>query len=165
MIGDLVEQRKKAREESERLAKLVAKNEKVQRDLDEKLTRFNEQRDKLYEQARSKANHQVSMAKKKADRIIHHLRQLEVQQGGNVKENELIDAQGQLNALHRDNPRLQHNSVLQRAKQKYDLHKGDAVLIKSYGQYGELLSKRETTSGKFRLGFLKWKLMRIILKK
>ena len=57
------------------------------------------------------------MAKKKADRIIHHLRQLEVQQGGNVKENELIDAQGQLNALHHDNPRLQHNSVLQRAKQ------------------------------------------------
>lgn len=28
MIGDLVEQRKKAREESEKLAKLVAKNEK-----------------------------------------------------------------------------------------------------------------------------------------
>ncbi len=155
MIGDLVEQRKKAREESERLAKLVAKNEKVQRDLDEKLTRFNEQRDKLYEQARSKANHQVSMAKKKADRIIHHLRQLEVQQGGNVKENELIDAQGQLNALHRDNPRLQHNSVLQRAKQKHDLHKGDAVLVKSYGQYGELLSKRGNHKWEVQIGILK----------
>ncbi len=148
MIGDLVEQRKKAREESEKLAKLVAKNEKVQRDLDE-------QRDKLYEQARSKANHQVSMAKKKADRIIHHLRQLEVQQGGNVKENELIDAQGQLNALHRDNPRLQHNSVLQRAKQKHDLHKGDAVLVKSYGQYGELLSKRGNRKWEVQIGILK----------
>ena len=148
MIGDLVEQRKKAREESEKLAKLVAKNEKVQRDLDEKLTRFNEQRDKLYEQARSKANHQVSMAKKKADRIIHHLRQLEVQQGGNVKENELIDAQGQLNALHRDNPRLQHNSVLQRAKQ-------NAVLVKSYGQYGELLSKRGNHKWEVQIGILK----------
>ena len=155
MIGDLVEQRKKAREESEKLAKLVAKNEKVQRDLDEKLTRFNEQRDKLYEQARSKANHQVSMAKKKADRIIHHLRQLEVQQGGNVKENELIDAQGQLNALHHDNPRLQHNSVLQRAKQKHDLHKGDAVLVKSYGQYGELLSKRGNHKWEVQIGILK----------
>ena len=155
MIGDLVEQRKKAREESEKLAKLVAKNEKVQRDLDKKLTRFNEQRDKLYEQARSKANHQVSMAKKKADRIIHHLRQLEVQQGGNVKENELIDAQGQLNALHHDNPRLQHNSVLQRAKQKHDLHKGDAVLVKSYGQYGELLSKRGNHKWEVQIGILK----------
>ena len=148
MIGDLVEQRKKAREESEKLAKLVAKNEKVQRDLDKKLTRFNEQ-------ARSKANHQVSMAKKKADRIIHHLRQLEVQQGGNVKENELIDAQGQLNALHHDNPRLQHNSVLQRAKQKHDLHKGDAVLVKSYGQYGELLSKRGNHKWEVQIGILK----------
>lgn len=92
---------------------------------------------------------------KKADRIIHHLRQLEVQQGGNVKENELIDAQGQLNALHRDNPRLQHNSVLQRAKQKHDLHKGDAVLVKSYGQYGELLSKRGNHKWEVQIGILK----------
>ncbi|WP_076461227.1 endonuclease MutS2 [Limosilactobacillus caccae] len=155
MIGDLVEQRKKAREESERLAKLVAENKQTQQELTEKLGRFNEQRDKLYEQARSKANHQVSMAKRKADRIIHHLRQLEVQQGGHVKENELIDAQGKLNALHQDNPRLRHNSVLQRAKQKHDLHKGDAVLVKSYGQYGELLSKRGNHKWEVQIGILK----------
>lgn len=154
MIGDLVDQRRKAREESERLAKLVAANQQTQADLDQKLTRFNEQRDKLYEQARSEANHQVSMAKKKADRIIHHLRQLEIQQGGNVKENELIDAQGQLNALHQ-NPRLRHNSVLKRAKQKHDFHVGDAVLVKSYGQYGELMSKRGSHKWEVQIGILK----------
>lgn len=155
MIGDLVEQRKKAREESERLEKLLAANKQTQEELTAKLGRFNEQRDKLYEQARSKANHQVSMAKRKANRIIHHLRQLEVQQGGHVKENELIDAQGQLNALHQDNPRLRHNSVLQRAKQKHDLHKGDAVLVKSYGQYGELLAKRGNHKWEVQIGILK----------
>ena len=68
---------------------------------------------------------------------------------------QLIDAQGQLNALHRDNPRLQHNSVLQRAKQKHDLHKGDAVLVKSYGQYGELLSKRGNHKWEVQIGILK----------
>lgn len=155
MIGDLVEQRKQAREENERLSTLVAKNERQQKDLDERLSRFNEQRDKLFDQARSEANHQVSMAKRKANRIIHHLRQLEVQQGAGVKENELIDAQGALNALHQDDPRLKHNSVLKRAKAKHTLHQGDAVLVKSYGQYGELLSKRGNHKWEVQIGILK----------
>lgn len=155
MIGDLVAQRKAAREESERLSKLVAKNERTQKELDEKLSRFNEQRDKLFDQARSQANHQVSMAKRKANSIIHHLRQLEVQQGANVKENQLIDAQGALNALHQENPRLKHNSVLKRAKAKHNLHVGDAVLVKSYGQYGELLDKRGNHKWEVQIGILK----------
>lgn len=155
MIGDLVAQRKAAREESERLSKLVAKNERTQKELDEKLSRFNEQRDRLFDQARSQANHQVSMAKRKANSIIHHLRQLEVQQGANVKENQLIDAQGALNALHQEDPRLKHNSVLKRAKAKHDLHVGDAVLVKSYGQYGELLDKRGNHKWEVQIGILK----------
>lgn len=155
MIGDLVAQRKAAREENERLTKLVADNERTQKELDEKLTRFNEQRDKLFDQARSKANHQVSMAKRKANSIIHHLRQLEMQQGANVKENQLIDAQGALNALHQEDPRLKHNSVLKRAKAKHNLHKGDAVMVKSYGQYGELLDKRGNHKWEVQIGILK----------
>lgn len=155
MIGDLVAQRKAAREENERLSKLVTANERTQKELDEKLNRFNEQRDKLFDQARSQANHQVSMAKRKANSIIHHLRQLEVQQGANVKENQLIDAQGALNALHQENPRLKHNSVLKRAKAKHDLHVGDAVLVKSYGQYGELLDKRGKHKWEVQIGILK----------
>ena len=134
MIGELVEQRKAAREEKERLEKLLVANREKQADLTNKLDRFNEQRDSLLAKARNEANHEVSMAKKKADRIIHHLRQLEISQAGNVKENELIDAQGALNALHREDPRLKRNTVLRRAKEKHDLHGGDAVLVKSYGQ-------------------------------
>lgn len=155
MIGDLVEQRKQAREESERLAKLVAQNQADQEELNQKLDRFNEQRDQLLERARSQANHQVAQAKRKADQIIHHLRQLEIQQGAGVKENQLMDAQGALNALHQDNPRLQHNSVLKRAKEKHDLHKGDAVLVKSYGQHGELLSRRGNHKWEVQIGILK----------
>ena len=155
MIGDLIEQQKQAREESERLAKLVAQNQADQEELNQKLDRFNEQRDQLLERARSQANHQVAQAKRKADRIIHHLRQLEIQQGAGVKENQLMDAQGALNALHQDNPRLQHNSVLKRAKEKHDLHKGDAVLVKSYGQHGELLSRRGNHKWEVQIGILK----------
>lgn len=155
MIGELVEQRKAAREEKERLEKLLVANREKQADLANKLDRFNEQRDSLLAKARNEANHEVSMAKKKADRIIHHLRQLEISQAGNVKENELIDAQGALNALHREDPRLKRNTVLRRAKEKHDLHVGDAVLVKSYGQQGELLSKRGKHKWEVQIGILR----------
>lgn len=154
MIGELVEQRKQARENQERLAKLVADNRQKAADLEQKLNRFNEQRDDLYEKARMQANHQVADAKRKADRIIHHLRQMEVQRGAQIKENELIDAQGQLNALHRD-PRLKRNKVLQRAKQKHNLKIGDAVKVKSYGQVGTLIAKRGKHQWEVQLGILK----------
>lgn len=155
MIGELVEQRKAAREEKERLEKLLVANRKKQTDLTTKLERFNEQRDSLLAKARNEANHEVSVAKKKADRIIHHLRQLEISQAGNVKENELIDAQGALNALHREDPRLKKNTVLRRAKEKHDLRVGDAVLVKSYGQQGELLSKRGKHKWEVQIGILR----------
>lgn len=154
MIGELVEQRKRAREENDRLTKLVDDNQQKQAELDQKLNRFNETRDDLYEKARMQANHEVANAKRKADKIIHHLRQLEVQRGTQVKENELIDAQGQLNALHKD-PRLSHNKVLKRAKRKHNLKVGDAVKVKSYGQIGTLLSQRGKHKWEVQLGILK----------
>lgn len=69
MIGELVEQRKQARERSEELEVLLTKNKAAEQELNDKLTRFEEQREKLYEDARSKANHQVSQAKKKLIRL------------------------------------------------------------------------------------------------
>lgn len=154
MIGDLVEQRKRAREENERLEELVEQNTAIKENLDAKLDRFNEQRDKILERARSEANHEVAQAKKKANQIIHHLRQLEIQ-GSAIKENQLIDAQGALNALHKDNPRLSNNSVLRRAKQKHQLKAGDHVNVKSYGQQGVLLNKRGNHKWEVQLGILK----------
>lgn len=157
MIGELVEQRQQARVDREKLEKLVADNQKKQDDLDQKRSRFNENRDHLYEQARREANHEVSNAKRQADKIIHHLRQLEVQRGTNVKENELIDAQGQLNALHKD-PRLSHNKVLRRAKQKHHLKIGDTVKVKSYGQIGTIIAHPGKHQWEVQLGILKMKI-------
>lgn len=154
MIGDLVEQRKQARVRNEELQRQLHETKVKQDDLDKRLQRFNENRDHLYDQARSKANHEVAMAKKKANRIIHHLRQLEISQGQTIKENELIAAQGQLNALHKDTP-LRHNTVLKRAKQNKQLKPGDAVKVLSYGQEGTLVAKRGKHKWEVQLGILK----------
>lgn len=155
MIGDLIEQRKLAREENARLTKLREENEVKTAELTQKLERFDKQRERLYIEARSKANHEVANAKKQADKIIHHLRQLQVQQGANVKEHELINAKGQLNALHQDNPKLAHNSVLRRAKAKQELKPGDTVQVKPYGQQGTLVAKRGRHQWEVQLGILK----------
>lgn len=155
MIGDLVDQRRQARERNEELEERLAKQHQEQQELDEKLDRFNETREKLLNNARRDANHQVVTAKREANKIIHHLRQLEAQGGRQVKENELIAAQGQLNALHRDDPRLKDNKVLRRAKKRHDLHVGDQVLVKSYGQQGTLVAKRGNHKWEVAIGILK----------
>nr|WP_225352270.1 Smr/MutS family protein [Limosilactobacillus equigenerosi] len=94
--------------------------------------------------------------KKQADKIIHHLHQLQVQQGAQVKEHELINAKGQLNALHQEaNPRLKHNAVLKRAKAKHQLKPGDDVRVKSYGQIGTLVKARGHHQWEVQMGMLK----------
>lgn len=155
MIGDLVDQRRQARERNEELQARLTKQQHDQQELDEKLDRFNETREKLLNNARRDANHQVANAKREANKIIHHLRQLEARGGQQVKENELIDAQGKLNALHRDDPRLKDNKVLRRAKKRHDLHVGDQVLVKSYGQQGTLVAKRGNHKWEVAIGILK----------
>ncbi|WP_295746561.1 endonuclease MutS2 [uncultured Limosilactobacillus sp.] len=154
MIGDLVDQRRQARERNEELQSQLVKQQQEQAELDEKLARLAENRDKLMNDARREANHQVSSAKREANKIIHRLRQLETK-GGMIKENELIDAQGKLNALHRDDPRLKNNKVLKKAKKRYDFHVGDQVLVKSYGQQGILVAKRGQHKWEVAIGILK----------
>lgn len=155
MIGELVDQRRQARERNEELEARLQKQQQEQQALDEKLERFNENRDKLMNDARREANHQVSDAKREANKIIHHLRQMEAKGGRLVKENELIDAQGKLNSLHQNDPRLQNNKVLKRAKKRHDLHVGDRVLVKSYGQQGTLVAKRGNHKWEVSIGILK----------
>ncbi len=119
----------------------------------------------MNQKARVEANHLVADARKQADKIISHLREMERQQGVNVKENQLIDAKGALNALHVDDPRLKQNKVLQREKRKHNLKVGDAVLVKSYGQYGELTRKMGKQDWEVQLGILKMKVAESDLEK
>lgn len=157
MIGDLVEQRKQAHEHAEALEQQLSDAQELQDELRRKLHEFNNERDQMVEKARVQANHTVADARKKADAIINHLRVLQREQGASIRENQLIDAKGALNALHVEDPRLKKNKVLQREKRKHDLKVGDPVLVKSYGQYGELVQKMGKNDWEVSLGILKMK--------
>jgi len=156
IIGDLVTQRKLARDRSEQLENDLQATGKLQTDLDEKLTKFETQKAKMLEDAQVENNHLVSQSRKQADKIIERLRKLELE-GQQIKENQLIDAKGELNSLRMDDQRLKKNKVLQREKLKHDLKAGDAVLVKSYGQYGDLIRKLGKQDWEVQLGILKMK--------
>lgn len=95
---------------------------------------------------------------RKANAIIKDLRKKQQAIGKvEVKENELIDAQGQLNALRHDVD-LTHNRVLKRAKAQHNFHKGDDVKVKSYGQRGVLVKKLDNDNWEVQLGILKMKI-------
>ena len=149
-------QRKLARDRSEQLENDLQATGKLQTDLDEKLTKFETQKAKMLEDAQVENNHLVSQSRKQADKIIERLRKLELE-GQQIKENQLIDAKGELNSLRMDDQRLKKNKVLQREKLKHDLKAGDAVLVKSYGQYGDLIRKLGKQDWEVQLGILKMK--------
>lgn len=165
MIGDLVAQRKQAHDHATALEGQLHDAEALQKELKQKLSRFENNKEQMNQKARVEANHLVADARKQADKIISHLREMERQQGTNVKENQLIDAKGALNALHVDDPRLKQNKVLQREKRKHNLKVGDAVLVKSYGQYGELTRKMGKQDWEVQLGILKMKVAESDLEK
>lgn len=164
IIGDLVNQRKLARDRSEQLEHDLQEADALQTDLTAKFNRFEAEKAKMLEAAQAENNHLVAQSRKQADKIIDRLRKLELE-GNQIKENQMIDAKGELNSLKVDDQRLKKNKVLQREKLKHDLKDGDPVLVKSYGQYGDLIRKLGKHEWEVQLGILKMKVNETDLEK
>lgn len=164
IIGDLVNQRKLARDRSEQLEHDLQEADALQTDLTAKFNRFEAEKAKMLEAAQVENNHLVAQSRKQADKIIDRLRKLELE-GNQIKENQMIDAKGELNSLKVDDQRLKKNKVLQREKLKHDLKAGDPVLVKSYGQYGDLIRKLGKHEWEVQLGILKMKVNETDLEK
>ncbi|WP_375686673.1 endonuclease MutS2 [Lentilactobacillus kefiri] len=155
MIEELTTQTKRAHDEADELGGQLKDATKLHNELQDKFTKYENQKDRLTEQAKEKANQVVEEAKKKADQIIDDLHKKQTQIGKvAVKENELIDAKGALNKLETA-PNLTKNKVLKKEKAKHDFHPGDDVLVKSYGQQGTLLRKDKNHTWDVQIGILK----------
>ncbi|AYF92748.1 endonuclease MutS2 [Apilactobacillus bombintestini] len=158
MIVELTDQTKRAREEADSLAENLSAAQEIHSELSEEFGKYQKQKDRLVTSAKEQANEIAESAKKKANAIIKDLRKKQQAIGKvEVKENELIDAQGQLNALRHDVD-LTHNRVLKRAKAQHNFHKGDDVKVKSYGQRGVLVKKLDNNNWEVQLGILKMKI-------
>ncbi|MFC6181118.1 endonuclease MutS2 [Lactiplantibacillus daowaiensis] len=157
MIADLVAKRKQVEDAQLHLTAELDDSEKLHKQLKSEFNAYQQRKDQLIEDAQVQANAIVEKSKTKADAIISDLRKKQLATGANVKENELIDAKGALNALEQQ-PKLKKNRVLRRAKAKQDFHEGDDVLVKSYGQRGVLVQKMGNHAWEVQLGILKMKI-------
>lgn len=158
MIADLVAKRKQVEDAQLHLKDEVADSEKLHRELKSEFNAYQQRKDQLIEDAKVQANNIVERSKTKADQIISELRKKQLASGHAViKENELIDAKGALNALEQQ-PKLKKNRILRRAKAQHDFHEGDDVLVKSYGQRGVLVQQMGKHEWEVQLGILKMKI-------
>ncbi|UQS86784.1 endonuclease MutS2 [Nicoliella spurrieriana] len=158
MIKQLADQTRRAREDADYLRSQLNAATKLHAELTEKFSQYEKQRERLTQNAKERANEIVAKSKRRADKIIAdlHEKQKHLSESA-VKENELMDAKGQLNALHKD-LNLSNNRVLKREKAKHDFHKGDDVMVKSYGQPGVLVDKVGKQSWEVQIGILRMKI-------
>lgn len=155
MITDLENRRKMAESEYEELKQHESEAEQLHQELEEAYQYFYEQKEDELAKARSQANEIVEQAKEESDQIIADLRKMQQSGQKNVKENELIQAKGQLNQLEQSEEHLKKNKVLQKAKQEKQFKAGDEVLVVPYNQRGELLDKIGKNQWQVQLGILK----------
>jgi DNA mismatch repair protein MutS2 len=99
----------------------------------------------------------VDTAQAKADKIIKQLRQLQLAQHSDIKENQLIEAKTALNNLHQSKP-VKQNRVLRREKAKQSLRQGDTVKSLQYGQTGTLMKQVDKTHWEVQLGIIRMQL-------
>ncbi|MFD1456027.1 endonuclease MutS2 [Levilactobacillus lanxiensis] len=158
MISDLTEQKRRVDDDAESLRTQLAEADELHDQLQKQFNSYQQQKDQLMTDAKRDANRLVDESRKRANQIISDLRKKQLAAGQSVvKEDELIAAQGALNALQQDT-KLKKNRVLRREKAKLDFHKGDSVLVKSYGQIGVLMQQLDDGHWEVQLGILKMKI-------
>ncbi|EJF34611.1 MutS family DNA mismatch repair protein [Weissella koreensis KCTC 3621] len=155
MIQDLVDKRNLVTKQKIELEQQLQLNRVKTNQLDQATEKIAVEQATMLEKAQKEANHIVAESRQKADRIIDDLHRLQ-RQGGNVKENQIIDAKGALNAL-RQEPTAENNRILRRAKAKkqVNIEVGDTVLVPEYGQQGTILRKLKDGKYEVQIGILK----------
>ena len=165
MITDLTEQKRQADADATALHSELQEASELHTDLQKQFDQYQQQKDHLMTEAKRDANRLVDESRKRANQIIADLRKKQLDAGKSVvKEDELIAAQGALNALQQDSG-LKKNRVLRREKAKHSFKKGDNVLVKSYGQPGVLMQELDATHWEVQLGILKMKIATTDLEK
>ena len=154
MIERLNEQTKAASFARNHLQTSLDRSEKLEQKLQEALDWYNQRVQKQLDFAQERANEVVAKRRKKADQIIKKLENSH----RSIKENEIIDAKGQLNMLERQEANnLDHNKVIQREKRRHHVSVGDKVKVLSYGQTGTITKKLSEHEYEVQIGIIKSK--------
>lgn len=157
MISDLESQRKAAETEYLETRHQLDAAQQLHDQLKTAYEQFFAERERQLDKAKDQANAIVDKAQTKADKIIKNLRQMQMENSGNVKENKLIEASTELKNLHQEKAQPK-NRILRQAKNKQALHRGDSVRVLSYDQTGELLKQVDDKHWEVQMGIIRMKL-------
>ena len=155
MIAGLEESKRQAEKELEEAHDLLKNAEKLQKDLQQQMIEYYDQKDSLYEKAANEANTIIEKAKKESEAVIHDLRKMQQEKHAEIKEHELIEAQKRLTEATPKGIKTKHPAVKQ--KQKHVFAPGDEVKVLSFDQKGSLIDKVTDDSWQVQIGILKMK--------
>jgi DNA mismatch repair protein MutS2 len=155
MINDLEARRKEFEANNEKLEQQLDKNKKLEEEYETERTALENSKDSEIQAAKVRANQIVSSTKKKSEKIIDHLKELE-RSGNAVKADQIISARTDLKNLHQDEMKKK-NRVLRREKRRQELKVGDEVKAIPYGQFGTIVRKDKNNKYEVQLGILKMK--------
>lgn len=155
MINDLEKRRKEFEQKNAQLDQQLSKNKQVQEEYETEKTALENSKDNEIRAAKVRANQIVSSTKKKSEKIIDRLKELE-RSGNAVKADKIISARTELKNLHQDEAKKK-NRVLRREKRRQQLKVGDEVKAIPYGQFGTIIRKDKNNKYEVQLGILKMK--------
>lgn len=149
MLDNLETDRKELQQNSQEVKEEKEHLLELQSQISQEKELFENQRQKLLNDAKKEAEGIVWKAEQETKKIIEQLRQ----QNGQIKENIVIDAKAKIKSLHQAN--LRNNRVLKKARTAKTLHPGDQVYVPSYEKHGVLLTKMGNNSWQVQIGPLK----------
>ena len=159
MIASLESSRVQSEKDAEQTHALLIETEKLKRELELKLSDFDDMKEKLIENAKEKARKIVDGARVETEAVISDLRALRLNAGANVKEHELIEARKRLEGAA---PEDKKKKLKAKAAPR-PLEAGDEVKVITYGQKGTLVEKVSDKEWIVQIGILKMKLDESVL--
>lgn len=157
MIASLEESKKQAEQELKEANIIRQEAEQLHRELQRQIIEFNEKRDRLYEEAKRKAEEKVEAARKEAEHIIRDLRKMQKREHTLIKDHELIEARKRLESAVPQFEKSQKVVKNETKSSQKALKAGDEVKVISVNQKGHLLEKVNDTEWQVQIGILKMK--------
>ncbi len=159
MIASLESSRVQSEKDAEQTHALLIETEKLKRELETKLSEFDDMKEKLIDGAKEKAKKIVEEARVESEAVISDLRAMRLNAGANVKEHELIEARKRLEGAAPE----EKKKKLQAKAAPRPLEAGDEVKVITYGQKGTLVEKVSANEWIVQIGILKMKLDESVL--
>ncbi|GLF90063.1 endonuclease MutS2 [Bacillus safensis] len=154
MIASLEDSKKQAEEELHETEVYRKQAEKLHKELQRQILEWNEQKDKLLEEAEQKAKEKIEQASKEAEDIIQELRSIKSEHRS-FKEHELIDARKRLEEAVPEFDRKKKPEPAKKAAKQ--LKSGDEVKVLTFGQKGTLIEQMGDKEWSVQMGILKMK--------